>query len=57
VVWLQCRRRDGIGAPKTVLGIDRILIDLADDAEIVQCVGEVRIKRAETCLLQDGSLT
>jgi hypothetical protein len=39
-----------------VLGVVRLVRDLADDAEVVQCVGEIRVKRAEAGLLQKRRL-
>jgi hypothetical protein len=56
MVWRQYRRGDGEGSPKTVFRVDRFVRALAHDTEVVQRVGKVRMERAETCLLREGSL-
>jgi hypothetical protein len=55
MVGLQNRGRDGMGLSIAELGVGRLVCDLADDAKIIQRVGEVRMERAEVGLLQKGS--
>ena len=50
----QRRGRERVRAAEVVLRVDRIVRHLADDAEVVQRVGEVRMVGAEGPLLQDG---
>ena len=52
MIGLQHRRRDGKGAPEATLGLDQIAGDFADDAEVVQRVGEVGMKRTDTGFLR-----
>jgi hypothetical protein len=56
MIGRQHGRRDGKGAPKAALRLDQIARDFAHDAEVVQRVGEVGMKRAEAGFLCDGSL-
>jgi hypothetical protein len=53
MVWFQHRGRDGIGSSIAKLGVRRLVRDLAHDAQVVQRVGQVRMERAETGLLQN----
>ena len=53
MVVRQNRPRDLIRSPVEALGVGRLVDDLADDAEIVQRVGEVGIERAELGLLHE----
>jgi hypothetical protein len=55
MVWLQHRGRDGRGSSIAELGVGRLVPDLTHDAEVVQRVGQVRMERPETGLLQKGS--
>ena len=50
-------RRDCVGAPITQLGFGRAVGSLVYDAEVVQCVGKIRMDWPELCLLKSGSLT
>src|SRR5580765_7122077 len=56
MVRRQRRGRDGVRPAEIVLRVDRIVCDLADDAEVVQGVGEVWMVRAERLLLKTGRL-
>lgn len=56
MIGFQDGRRDRGGPSKAVLGVDGLFGDLAHDAEVVQRVGEVRMERPETGLLQKGRL-
>ena len=56
MVCFQHRRRDGNGSAKTSFRLVRIAIHLAHDAEVVQRVGEIRVKPTKTRLLQEGRL-
>jgi hypothetical protein len=56
MIWFQDCRRDRVGSSKAVLGVDGLFRDLAHDAEVVERIGEVRMERAETGLLQKGGL-
>ena len=55
VRW-QRRGRDGVRPAEVVLRVDRIVGHLADDAEVVQRVGEVWMIRTERLLLQGDGL-
>jgi len=56
MIGFQDGRRDRGGPPKEVLGVDGLFGDFAHDAEVVQRIGEIRMERSETGLLQKGSL-
>ena len=56
MVRRQRRGRDGVRPAEVVLRVDRIVCHLADDAEVVQRVGEIRMEWAEGGFLQKGSL-
>jgi hypothetical protein len=56
MIGFQNGRRDRAGPSKAVLGVVGLFRDLAHDAEVVQCVGEIRMEWAEAGLLQKGSL-
>jgi hypothetical protein len=56
MVRRQRRGRDGVRAAEVVLRVDRIVRHLADDAEVVEGVGEVWMRRAERLLLKGGRL-
>jgi hypothetical protein len=56
MIRFQDGRRDRGGPSKAVLGIRGLLGDLAHDAEVVQRVGKIRMKRAEAGLLQKRRL-
>ena len=51
------RSGDGVRPAEVVLRVDRIVCHLADDAEVVQRVGEVWMVRAERLLLEGDGLT
>jgi hypothetical protein len=56
---MACRerpQRDRVGPPIRRLGIVEFTGTLACDAEVVQGVGEVRMVRAESRLLQGGGV-
>src|SRR5687767_5325954 len=54
----RCQRggRDGVCAAEIVLRVDRVVRDLADDAEVVEGVREVWMVGAERLLLEGGCL-
>jgi hypothetical protein len=56
MVRRQRRGRDGVRPAEVVLRVDRIVGHLADDAEIVQRVGEVWVVRTERLLLKGDRL-
>src|SRR5688572_31737786 len=56
MVRRQCRSRYGAGAAEVVLRVDRIVRPLADNAEVVQRVGEIWMVRTERLLLKGGRL-
>ena len=56
MIGFQRRLRDLVSPSKVPLRALRLLQYLADDAEVVQGVGEVRMERAETGPLQHGDL-
>ena len=56
MVRRQRRGRDRVGAAEVVLRVDRIVGDLADDAEVVQRVDEIWMVWAERLLLESDRL-
>ena len=55
VVGRERRRRDGVRPAEVVLRVDRVVCHFADDAEVVQGIGEVRML-AERLLLKGRRL-
>jgi hypothetical protein len=51
------RAGDAIRSAIAVLGVSRFAQVLGDDAEVVQRVREIMMRRAEVSLLQSGGLT
>ena len=56
MIGRQNRRRDRAGPPIANLGIGRLVSDFADDAKVVQRVGEIGMEGAEVGLLQTGRI-